>query len=260
VKRAWYLDVAPDQVAERCVMVGDPGRIDLFAARLRQAHIVNEKRGLRTVTGHFDGVPVTVTAFGMGAPIATIVLEELAALGTRIFLRAGTAMSLSQQLPLGSFVVGLASMRREGTSLTYAPACYPAVADFGLTLALSMELERSGVEHRVGVIASDDGFYNQLFPLSEDREAQVADRVAELQRLRVLAADMETSALLTVGAILGVRTASLCLISVDGLTRSKLDPLTLESGERRLVDVALRVVACADPEKDGKPQRSTFLP
>ena len=247
MKRAWYLDVTSDQVAERCVMVGDPGRVDLFASRLVGAELANEKRGLRTVTGHFEDVPVTVAAFGMGAPIATIVLEELAALGTRIFLRAGTAMSLSSQLPLGSFVVGLAGMRREGTSLTYAPACYPAVADFQLTAALGAELERSGVEHRVGVIVSDDGFYNQLFPLSEDREARVADRMAELQRLRVLAADMETSALLTVGAVLGVRTASLCLVSVDAMTRARLDPPAMESGERQLVDTALRVIARADP-------------
>ena len=57
------------------------------------------------MTGSFAGVPVTVSAFGMGAPIALVVLEELAALGARAVLRAGTAMAVAHDVPLGAFVV-----------------------------------------------------------------------------------------------------------------------------------------------------------
>lgn len=245
MKRAWYLGVSSDEVADRCVLVGDPGRVKLFSSAMHEARVVNEQRGLLTVTGDFEGVPVTVAAFGMGAPIAAVVLEELAALGASIFLRAGTAMSLTPDVPPGSFVVGLAGVRDEGTSLTYAPKSYPAVADFALTSAIVRQLEALGVRHSVGVIGSDDGFYSRLFALSDDRRQQVSERLAELRRLHVLATDMETSAVLTVGAVLSVQASSLCLVSVDAASRTRLGPAALEAGERTLVEAALRSIVSA---------------
>jgi uridine phosphorylase len=243
VKRSWYLGITPDEIAGRCLLVGDPGRVDLIASCLDAARVVTDRRGLRTVTGCCEGKQVTVAAFGMGAPSAVVVLEELASLGARIFLRAGTAMSVSSDLPLGSFVVGLAGMREEGTSASYAPLSYPAVADYLLTETLLRELRAQSLQHRAGIIASDDGFYSRLFPLRAEQAAAVADWLLELQRLHVVAADMETSAILTVGAVLGVRAGSLCLISVDAASHSRLEGKAMEAGERRLVAVALRAVA-----------------
>lgn len=248
MKRSWYLGITPDEIAGRCVLVGDPGRVDLIASCLDGARVVTDQRGLRTVTGCFEGKPVTVAAFGMGAPIAVVVLEELVSLGARVFLRAGTAMSLSPDLPLGSFVVGLAGMREEGASLTYAPLSYPAVADYRLTETVLRELKARSLPHRVGIIASDDGFYSRLFPLRSAQQPGVADRLRELQRLHVLAADMETSAVLTVGAVLGARTGSLCLVSVDAASRSRLEEKAMAAGERRLVAVALRAVTALGEE------------
>jgi uridine phosphorylase len=241
VTRSWYLDLAPNEIAERCVLVGDPGRVELFAAQLDTARVVAEQRGLRVVTGSFDGTAVTIAAFGMGAPIAVIILEELVALGARTFLRAGTAMSLGE-LSLGSFVVALAAVRGEGTSLGYAPVTYPAVANFALTEELVHALSRAGVAYRVGVLVSEDAFYQQLFTLVAEQEQRLSEQLAEWRRLHVLAADMETSALLTVGAVLGVQVAAVCLISVDAITHRRLDPLAMEVKERELVEVALHTV------------------
>src|SRR2546422_317834 len=126
---AWYLGLKSGDVASRCILVGDRARVDMFGAHLKDARLLSDRRGLRTVGGTFQGVPVTVSAFGMGAPIAAVLLEELAAIGVRVALRAGTAMSLApDRLPLGTFIVAHAALRAEGTSLTYAPLGYPAAA------------------------------------------------------------------------------------------------------------------------------------
>jgi uridine phosphorylase len=82
-QRAWYLACRPEDVAERALVVGDPGRIDLFVEQLDEVRSVGGNRGLRVVTGSSNGVPLTVCAFGIGAPVAVIVLEELAQLGVR---------------------------------------------------------------------------------------------------------------------------------------------------------------------------------
>jgi uridine phosphorylase len=207
-----------------------------------ESDIVTEQRGLRTATGRFHGAGVTVSAFGMGAPIAAIVLEELVTLGASVFLRAGTAMTLDACVPLGSLIVGRAAVRREGTSHTYAPLGYPASASWSLVGACVGALERAGVDHTVGLMASDDGFYSRMFALSDERIARVDRELAELRQLGVLAVDMETSALLTVGSVLNVETAALCLATVDAATRERLGAVRLAEAERRLYEVALEII------------------
>ena len=91
-RRAWYIGCSEEEVGEGAVLVGDPGRIERIAEHLSAPHFVEENRGLRTVTGERAGRRITATAFGMGAPIAAIVLHELFDLGVRAFLRIGTAM------------------------------------------------------------------------------------------------------------------------------------------------------------------------
>jgi uridine phosphorylase len=68
-------------------------------------------------------------------------------------------------------------------------------------------------------------------------------RFAELAALGVLAADMETSAVLVAGALLGVRAGSLCLVSVDGRRGTRLGEAVRREGEEHLVEAALATVA-----------------
>jgi uridine phosphorylase len=242
MKRSWYLHVSSADVGQAAILVGDPARAELFAGRLTDARPVSDHRGLRTLTGFFDGVGVTVSAFGMGAPIAAIVLEELAEQGATVALRAGTAMSLRPDVAIGSFVVAQAGFRGEGTSLTYAPLGYPAVADHGLTTIAADELARRNLPHAVGVIASLDGFFTEMLARRPDRLARVTARLDELRELNVLGVDMETAALLVTGARLRVAVGAVCLITVDGRDGRTLDDQARDARERELVEVALHAV------------------
>jgi uridine phosphorylase len=250
MRRAWYLGVTADEVAARCILVGDPGRVDRFAERMEGARLVNQERGLRTITGAYQGVPVTVSAFGMGAPIAVVVLEELAAVGAQVVLRAGTAMATGADPDLlGALVLARAAVRGEATSVTYAPLGYPAFADPLLLDRAREALRRGGGLWREGLLASYDGFYSELFAADTAREEAVAARFAELARLGVLAADMETSAVLVAGSVLGVRAGSLCLVSVDGRGRKRLNDAARREGEARLIEVTLEAVTTTPTEE-----------
>ncbi len=134
-RRAWYIGCSEDEIGEAAILVGDRARIDRIAEHLEAPRILEENRGLRTVTGMRGGHRVTASAFGMGGPIAAIVLHELFDLGVRLFLRIGTAMVMPPAR-LGDFVLADGAVRGEGTSRTYAPIGYPAVADFELGAAL----------------------------------------------------------------------------------------------------------------------------
>jgi uridine phosphorylase len=238
-EQAWYLRATPSQVADRALLVGDRGRIDRIAARLDDATFLNDDRGLWTVTGLYEGTPVTAAAFGMGAPIAAVVLHELSSIGTTTFLRLGTAMRLPPG-GLGEFLLAEAAIRGESTSGTYVPDGYPAVSDYLLQSAVRRELASADEPWQSGMFASYDGFYTQMFALREREKASIAERVDELCSLGVLAIDMETSAVLAVAKALGARASSLCLATVAWESGRKMEEAEREQGEDRLVEIGLR--------------------
>jgi uridine phosphorylase len=237
-ERAWYLRASPSQVADHALLVGDRGRIDLIAARLDRPEFLNDNRGLWTVTGDYEGVPITAAAFGMGAPIATIVLHELWSIGTRSFLRLGTVMRLPPG-PLGELLLAEAAIRGESASGTYVPDGYPAFADYELQSVVRRELERAGQPWDAGVFASYDGFYTQMLALQERDRPRIAERVRDLCALGVLGLDMETSAVLAVARALGGRAASLCLATVAWEGAARMPDAERGEAEERLVDVGL---------------------
>jgi uridine phosphorylase len=240
--RAWYLGATPSQVADRALLVGDRGRIDRIAQRLDRPNFLNDDRGLWTVTGEFAGVPVTAATFGMGAPIATVVLHELSSIGVRAFLRLGTVMRLDAA-GLGEMLLAEAAIRGESTSATYVPDGFPAYSDFELQTVIRRELQRSGEPWSAGVYASYDGFYTEMLGLRERDHARIATRIAELRELGVVGLDMETSAILAVARALGDRAASLCLATVAWENAEKLDDSDRGAAEDRLVDIGLSSLA-----------------
>lgn len=240
-ERAWYLQATPDQVADRAILVGDRGRIERIAARLDGPRFLNDDRGLWTVTGDYEGTRITAAAFGMGAPLAAIVLHELQSIGTRTFLRLGTAMRLPPGA-LGELLLAEAAITGEATSATYVPAGYPAYADYALQTILRRELVGSGCEWRAGLFASYDGFYTEMLALRDRDRASVAARVEQLCELDVLALDMETSAVLSISRALGAQAASLCLATVAWEGARKMDEAERARGEDRLVEIGLEAL------------------
>lgn len=235
---AWYLRCRREDVGDRAILVGDRGRVALAAKLLDDPVWLNEDRGLTTVTGGYAGRRVTVAAFGMGAAIAAVVLHELAMLGVRRFLRLGTVLAIGEA-KLGDLVLAEGAVRHESTSATYLPLNYPAIADHELNCALRARLAAQARPSRSGLVASYDGFYTEMFAAEEARKEQIRARMYELAGHGVIAVDMETSAVLVVARALGVRAASLCLASVDGITHDKLERDDRVAAEQDLLQVGL---------------------
>ena len=217
------------------MLVGDRGRVLLAAELLAGAELLNEDRGLTTVVGSWNRADVIVSAFGMGAPIAAVVMHELAALGATTFVRAGTMMT--RRPPLGTYIVADRALVHEGTSATYgnhAGAGRPRSAD-APTLLVATCRDLPVVR---GTVASCDGFYTQMTDLLA---AVPADLVARWDAEDVIGLDMETSALASVADALGVGFGSLCLATVDVAGPAMLEASVREAGEDRLLRAAFDV-------------------
>jgi uridine phosphorylase len=99
--------------------------------------------------------------FGVGAPAAAVMLEELIAFGARRFVSVGTAGSLRADLPPGSLVLCDSAFRDEGTSYHYLPGGGPVFPSEEMTKRLSAELERGGLPYRKGPAWTTDAIYRE---------------------------------------------------------------------------------------------------
>lgn len=150
-----------------------------------------------------------VGGFGIGAPAATIVLEELIAWGVGHVFSIGGAGGLDQRLRPGDIVLCTGAVRDEGVSHHYAPSDEPAVPTPALTDRLDEALRRSGVIPRRGLTWTIDAPYRET--------------IAEAHHYRdqgVLTVEMEAAAIFTVAAHHHVSVASAFFIT----------DLVLESG------------------------------
>ena len=243
-KTAWYIGCKPEDVSERVILLGNPARAERLALLLDDVQEYPVHRGLNCLSGYYKNKRITACVFGMGAPIATIVMHELFSLGARIFLRIGTAMSMPP-VHLGEFIIAEAAYRGEGTSRAYAPIEYPAVADFDLQTALRNSVGNNDI-WRSGVFASFDGFYKEMYVLETEGKNKKEATIKKMEELNIIGLDMETSALFTAARTLGARAGCLCLATVDSNTGVKLAKNQLAAGEQKLFGFALEAL-CATP-------------
>lgn len=237
---AWYLKVDASPTA--AVLVGDRARVLLAAELLAGAELLNEERGLTTVVGRWNGAELIVSAFGMGAPIAAVVMHELAALGTTTFVRAGTMMT--RRPPLGTYIVADRALVHEGTSATYGNRA--GAVDLDQRMAGALETACRDLPVVRGTVASCDGFYTQMTDLLADVPPEL---IARWDAEDVIGLDMETSALASVALVLGVGFGSLCLATVHVVGPALLDSDAREAGEVRLLRAAFDVATAATKEE-----------
>jgi DeoD family purine-nucleoside phosphorylase len=209
-------------LAERVLLPGDPGRALLLAQLLlAEPRMFNHNRGLWGYTGAAaDGAPLTIQSTGMGGPSAAIVLEELADLGVRRAVRVGTCGALAPELGFGDLVVAGEAIAADGTSRALG-AGERVAADAGLVDGLA---GAAGARGHVGAVATTDLFYDPD-----------GDRASAWRAAGALAVEMETAALLRVGALRGVATASVLAVTDllgDGDRRRIGDDDLVAAGER----------------------------
>jgi uridine phosphorylase len=211
-----------EDVAERVLLPGDPGRALRLAQQLLDApKMLNHHRGLWGYTGAAaDGAPLTIQSTGLGGPSAAIVTEELIALGARRLVRVGSCGAVGD-LPLGSLVIAEAVRADDGASRALGAAVVlPADAD------LLAALRAAGDGAATGVVLSTDLYY------APDREGGDA-----------VAVDLTAGAVFAVAARHGVAAAAVLAVSDRLATGERIDPDALEAAEVELGRVGAAALA-----------------
>ncbi|MCD8004423.1 MAG: uridine phosphorylase [Oscillospiraceae bacterium] len=204
-QRQFHIQCAPGDVGRYCLLPGDPGRCEQIAALLDGAAQVARNREFNVCTGSLLGQKVTVCSTGIGGPSAAIAMEELHNLGADAFVRVGTCGGIRLDVKSGDLVLATAAVRMEGTSREYAPIEYPAAADFQVLSALAAAAGEQSRPWHAGVVQCKDSFYGQHAPARMPVSYELERKWEAWKRLGVLASEMESAALFTCAAALGVR-------------------------------------------------------
>ena len=204
----YHLKIRPGDVGRYVILPGDPGRCEKIAKYLDHPRFVVSNREYTIYTGELEGEMVSVCSTGIGGPSAAIAMEELIHCGAECFVRTGTCGGMEKDVLGGDLVIANGAIRMEGTGLQYAPIEFPAVADTGVINALCEAARADGCKYHVGVVHCKDSFYGQLDPDSMPVKDELKSKWDAWCACGALASEMESAALFTVAASLGVKCGS----------------------------------------------------
>jgi len=216
----YHIEVGPGDVAETVLLPGDTERVETIVSQWDHHEEVAGHREYHTVTGEYEGTPVSVTSTGIGAPSAAIAVEELARVGVETFIRVGSCGAIQEEMDIGDLVITSGGVRLEGTSDAYVRESYPAVADFEVVTALVAAAERLGYDYHVGPTASTDSFYaGQGREGFEGYESPNGEALfEEMKNANVKNFEMEASAICTLAAVYGLRAGAVCTVYANRAT------------------------------------------
>lgn len=253
----FHLHVKPEQLADKVILVGDPGRVSLVASHFEQKECEIASREFKTVTGSYKGKRITVTSTGIGCDNIDIVVNELDALANIDFqtreekeelrqleiVRIGTCGGLQPFTPVGTFICSEKSVGFDGLLNFYEGR--NAVCDLPMERALLNHLgwtgnmcapspyvidadqelvERIAQKDMVrGVTVACGGFFGpqgrQLrIPLADPHQNAKIESF-EYQGHRITNFEMESSALAGLSKLLGHKATTVCMVIANRVAK-----------------------------------------
>lgn len=161
---------------------------------------------------------ITIINFGMGSANAATIMDLLSAIEPKAALFLGKCGGLKKKNKLGDMVLPIAAIKGEGASNNYFPSEVPALPAFNLQRAVSHAVREENLDYWTGTV-----YTTSRRVWEHDSEFK-----EYLRKIRVMAIDMETSAVFTAGFANRIPTGALLLVSdqpmiPDGVKTDKSD-------------------------------------
>lgn len=211
----YHLKTTEKDVAPYVLLPGDPKRVPLVAQLWDTATPIADNREHVTYTGVYKGMPITCTSTGMGCPSTAIAVEELARCGAKTFLRMGTCAAIQDFIKPGDIAIFDSACRFEGTSHRYVPPEYPAVAHHEIVSAAIEAAERLGFTYHVGTSRTSDALFANRPEADTSfggyRRHEWDYFLSDLKQMKVLAGEMESSIVMVLSRLFGLRGGALCV-------------------------------------------------
>lgn len=251
----FHLHLTPQQIADKIMLVGDPGRVSLVASYFDEKEFEVESREFKTITGTYKGKRLTVLSTGIGCDNIDIVMNELDALAnidfetrtekdehrTLTLVRIGTCGGLQPNTPTGTYIASVKSIGFDGLLNFYAGR--NEVCDLSLEEAFKAHMNWSPLlatpyvidanAELIDRIAANDmvrgitiacgGFFGPQgrelrIPLADPKQNEKVESFV-YQGLHITNFEMESSALAGLSALLGHKAMTCCMVIANRLAK-----------------------------------------
>ena len=270
---AFHLHLRPEQLADKVILVGDPGRVKLVASHFDTVECEVSNREFHAITGTYKGKRITAQSTGIGCDNIDIVVNELDALAnidfaTReekdnfrqlTFVRIGTCGGLQTDTPSGTYIASVKSIGFDGLLNFYArrneicdlelEEAFKAHVDWNPQLCAPYVVDNDA--DLLSCVAKDDmvrgitiacgGFYG---PQGRELRLPLADphlnekiETFEHSGLRITNFEMESSARAGLSRLMGHRAMTCCMVIAN--RRAKNVKLTYKNTIDDLIQLVL---------------------
>ena len=239
-----HIGATPADFGQTVLMPGDPLRSKFIAENfLTDAKLVNNVRGVQGYTGLYDGVRVSVMASGMGMPSMGIYSWELFNFfDVENIIRIGSAGAMQEHIHVHDIVIGQGACTDSNWMGQYhLPGAFAPIADYHMLETCVSLAKDMGVRYHVGNLNSSDVFYGDHVGVPEG-----LDSVYGLQKMGVLALEMEAAALYMNAARYGKRALAICTISDSIVTGEETTSEERQTAFTTMMRVALDVAAAME--------------
>ncbi len=251
----FHLHLKPEQLAERVILVGDPGRVKMIAGFFNKIESQTENREFVSATGWFGDKRITVLSTGIGTDNIDIVINELDALvnidlekrqvknehKSLQIIRIGTSGGLQHDIPVNAFLASAKAIGFDGLLNFYErrneiadlpfensfksfvgwnellPAPYVVEADPDLFKKIIDS------EFTPGVTISAPGFYG---PQGRELRLKIVDPLINdkleafrFEDHRITNYEMECSAIYGLSRLLGHKALTVCIIIANRVSK-----------------------------------------
>lgn len=193
--------------------------VECFAKKFKTV-IRGQDRPMQTATNQ-DGL--TIINFGIGSANAATIMDLLTAVKPKGVLFLGKCGGLRHSTELGHFILPIAAIRGEGTSSDYLPAEVPALPSFKLHKFVSEKIKDANMDYRTGVVYTTN---RRVW----EYDLEFKQRLREM---RVIAIDMETATVFSVGHHNEISRGALLLVSDMPMTP---DGVKTDTSDRKVTE------------------------
>ena len=244
----FHLHIKPEQLADKVILVGDPGRVSLVASHFEKVECDIQSREFHTITGSYQGKRISVVSTGIGCDNIDIVMNELDALANIDFttrheksplksltlVRLGTCGGLQEYTPEGTYIASEKSIGFDGLLNYYAGRNEVCDLEFEEAFKKHMDWNpQKGAPYVIDAdketlnrVAGDDmvrgvtiacgGFFGPQgrelrIPLADPKQNEKIENF-EFNGYRITNFEMESSALAGLAKLLGHKAMTWCMV------------------------------------------------
>ena len=229
-----HIEANNGDFAQTVLMPGDPLRAQYIAENFLDDVVkVTGVRNMYGFTGTYKGKPVSIMGSGMGIPSMSIYARELiVSYGVKNLIRIGTCGGIGSDIKIRDVIFAQGASTDSNVNRARVRGYdFSAIADFDLLLNGVNAAKELGIKAKVGNVFTTDTFYQ-------------ADNTfyQELDKLGMLAVDMETAGLYGVAAEYGAKAMALFTVSDHVITGEATPSDERQSTFNEMVKIALESI------------------